>query len=81
MRRGDRRWPHKRIPADYNGLLFDSDTFADLLRDIHAKPEDGPAVVGLDHVDHDLPGPSVEPSGVLVVWEEPALYRRPPLRL
>ncbi|MFF3001097.1 DsbA family protein [Streptomyces sp. NPDC057950] len=30
----------KRIPAEYNGLLFDSDTFADLLREIHAKPED-----------------------------------------
>ncbi|MFE5142955.1 DsbA family protein [Streptomyces fagopyri] len=30
----------KRIPAEYNSLLFDSDTFADLLREIHAKPDD-----------------------------------------
>ncbi|MFG2481023.1 DsbA family protein [Streptomyces fagopyri] len=28
----------KRIPADYNSLLFDGDTFAELLREIHAKP-------------------------------------------
>ncbi|MFE4698569.1 hypothetical protein ACFRIC_16000 [Streptomyces sp. NPDC056738] len=28
----------KRIPADYNGPLFDGDTFAALLREIHAKP-------------------------------------------
>ncbi|MFG2425524.1 DsbA family protein [Streptomyces sp. NPDC048448] len=28
----------KRIPADYNGLLFDGDTFAELLREVHARP-------------------------------------------
>lgn len=28
----------KRIPAEYNGLLFDSDAFAELLREIHARP-------------------------------------------
>lgn len=28
----------RRIPAEYNGLLFDGDTFAELLREIHARP-------------------------------------------
>ncbi|MET9900756.1 thioredoxin domain-containing protein [Streptomyces sp. NPDC006446] len=28
----------KRIPAEYNGLLFDSDAFGELLREIHARP-------------------------------------------
>ncbi|WTX85449.1 DsbA family protein [Streptomyces sp. NBC_00645] len=28
----------KRIPAEYNGLLFDSDAFAELLQEIHARP-------------------------------------------
>ncbi|MEQ8145922.1 thioredoxin domain-containing protein [Streptomyces sp. OP7] len=29
----------KRIPLEYNGLLFDGDTFAHLLLDIHKNPE------------------------------------------
>jgi hypothetical protein len=28
----------RQIPAKYNGLLFDSDAFAELLREIHARP-------------------------------------------
>ncbi|MFI8207321.1 hypothetical protein [Streptomyces sp. NPDC085937] len=29
----------ERIPLEYNGLLFDGDTFAQLLLDIHRNPE------------------------------------------
>ncbi|MEU6275025.1 thioredoxin domain-containing protein [Streptomyces populi] len=28
----------KRIPTEYNSLLFDGDSFAELLREIHARP-------------------------------------------